>query len=103
MKEALETMKGEIAQLEKQSQKKGGDTNNKNKNPNTAGTTNPKIATKTTRPAPTVKFGTILTLLVKRALCLNCNQWGRHRPTDCLELESNKEQRNPTWTLNINK
>jgi hypothetical protein len=30
MKEALETMKGEIARLAKQSQKKGGNTNNKN-------------------------------------------------------------------------
>ena len=63
MKEALETMKGEIARLAKQSQKKGGNTNNKNKIPNTAGTTNPKPATKTKRPAPTVKFGTIPTLL----------------------------------------
>jgi hypothetical protein len=39
MKEALETMKGEIARLAKQSQtNKGGNTNNENNNPNTAGT-----------------------------------------------------------------
>ena len=103
MKEALETMKGEIARLEKQSQKKGGDTNNENKNPNTAGATNPKPATEKKRPAPTVKFGTIPMLLEKQALCPNCNRGGRRRPTDCLELESNKEQRKPTWTSNINK
>ena len=102
MKEALETMKGEIARLAKQLQKKGGDTNNENKNPNTMGTTNPKPANKTTRPTPSVKFGAIPTLLEKRALCLNCKRWGRHRPIDCLELEANKEKHNATWSSKIN-
>ena len=73
MKEALETMKGAIARLAKQSQKKGGNTNNKNNNPDTAGTTNPKPTTKTKLPTPTVKFGTVPTLLEKRALCADCN------------------------------
>ena len=54
MKEALETMKGEIACLAKTSQKKGGNTNNKNNNPNTAGTNNQKPDTETKGPA--VKF-----------------------------------------------
>ena len=94
MKEALETMKGEIAQLAKHSQKKGGNTNNKNNNPNTAGTNNPKPATATEGPA--VKFKVWQTMLEKQALCPNCKCWGKHRPEDCLELETNKEKRNKT-------
>ena len=40
MKEALESMKGEIARLAKQSQRnKGANTNNENSDPNAAGTT----------------------------------------------------------------
>ena len=99
MKEALETMKGEIARLAKQSQKKGGNTNNKNNNPNTAGTNNQKPATKTKGPA--VKFKVRQTMLEKQALCPNCKCWGKHRPEDCLELEANKEKRNKTWASKL--
>ena len=102
MQEALETMKGDIARLAKQSQKKGGATNNENKIPNTTGTTNPKTANEMTHPTPSVKFGTIPTLLEKQALCPNCKRLGRHRPTDCLELVANKEKCNAMWTTNIN-
>ena len=100
MKEALETMKGEIARLAKQSQMKGGNTNNENNNPNTAGTNNPKPTTKTKGPA--VKFKVRQTMLEKRALCPNCKCWGKHRPEDCLELETNKEKRNETWASKLN-
>ena len=103
MKETLEMMKGEIAQLVKQSQKKGGNTNNENKNPNITGTTNPKPATKMTRYKPAVKFGSIPTLLEKQALCPNCKFWGRHRPEDCLELEANKDKRNETWSGTVDQ
>ena len=57
MKEALETMRGTIARLTKQLQKKGGDTNNENKNPNITGTTNPKPVKEVTHPTTAVKFG----------------------------------------------
>ena len=100
MKEALETMKGEIARLAKTLQKKGGNTNNENNNPNTAGTNNQKPATKTKGPA--VKFKVRQTMLDKRALCPNCKCWGKHRPEDCLELEVNTEKCNETWSSKSN-
>ena len=102
MKEALETMKGEIAWMAKQSQKKGGNTNNENNNPNTAGTTKAKPTTETSSTGPAVKFKVRQTMLEKRALCPNCNCWGKHRPEDCLELEAYKEKRNKTRTLKAN-
>ena len=98
MKEALETMKGEIAWLAKQLQKNGGNTNN---NPNTAGTNNPKPTTKTKGPA--VKFKVRQTMLGKQAICPNCKCWGKHRPEDCLELETNKEKRKETWSSKLDK
>ena len=101
MKEALEAMKGEIARLAKQPQRnKGGSTNNKNSNPNAAGTTTQKSDKETKGPA--VKFKVRQTMLEKRALCPNCQRWGKHRPEDCLELEANKDKRNETWTPKSN-
>jgi hypothetical protein len=100
MKEALESMKGEIARLAKQSQRnKGGNTNNENSNPNAAGTTIQKTDKETKGPA--VKFKVQQTMLEKRALFLNCKCLGKHRPEDCLEMESNKEKRNKMWASKL--
>ena len=96
MKEALETMKGELEQLAKHGQKKGGSTTNENSNPNTQ-------ATDTARTRPAVKFKVRQTMLEKRALCPNCKCYIKHRPEDCLELEANKEKRNETWSSKLNK
>jgi hypothetical protein len=85
MMEAMEKIKGEIAQLAKQAQKKGGG-NNENINPNTPG------IIPTIRPKATVKFGEVPMLKATRALCPNCKRWGRHMEADCLELEANKEK-----------
>ena len=101
MKEVLETMKGEIVKLAKQSQKKGGNNNDENTNPNTAGTITPRLVNKSTRPKPSVTFGVLPMLMATRALSPNCKQWGRHMATDCLELEANKEKRPATQTSNI--